>query len=138
MRESIGAAFSFLLMMTAAASADEVALRGYLDVRVVAPAAEKTYLQGGLGKTRFGGTGTSVGFTEAVGEASWWVTPELAAVAVLRVEPLQRTGVDALEVYARYTPRTSGDLDYVPSRPGLSFRPSRWKITIWAGPAPTH
>src|SRR5476651_1122774 len=100
-----------LVLASGSAHADEVALRGSLDTRIVASDAKTSALHGGLDKTRFDSSDTHkpLRFVEAIGEASWWATPELAAVAVVRVEPLQRTGVDALEAYARYTPQAEGD-----------------------------
>src|SRR5471030_1626546 len=102
--------FGFVLG-AGSAHADEIALRGYLDTRIVASDSKSSALHGGLDKTRFDSSDTHkpLRFVEAVGEASWWVTPELAAVAVARVEPSQRTGLNALEAYARYTPQAEGD-----------------------------
>src|SRR5471032_2341647 len=101
-----------LVLASGSAHADEIALRGYLDTRIVASDSKTSALHGGLDKTRFDSSDTHkpLRFVEAVGEASWWVTPELATVAVARVEPLQRTGADLLEAYARYTPQADGDL----------------------------
>lgn len=91
------------------ASADDYSFEGYLDARLIAPPAEVGWLDGGLGKLRFGSAHGGVGarFVEAVGEADWRPLSELALVTVLRTEPEQRTGVDALETYARYRPVSS-------------------------------
>jgi hypothetical protein len=88
------------------ACADDFSFQGYVDARLIAPPNEQSWLDGGLGKLRFGSAhgGLTARFVEAVGEASWWVTPELDTVAVIRAEPEQRTGLDALEAYARYRP----------------------------------
>ena len=112
MRYGLRIAFLFAVCFAAsAAHADDLQLRGYLDTRIVASDADRSSLHGGLDKTRFDSSDADkpLRFVEAVGEADWWITPELAAVAVARVEPLQRTGVDALEAYARYLPEAQGD-----------------------------
>jgi hypothetical protein len=91
------------------ARADDLSFQGYVDARMIASPNEQSWLQGGLGKLRFGSAGFTGRFVEAVGEADWHVVPELTLVTVLRVEPEQRTGVDALEAYARYRPVSTGD-----------------------------
>ena len=85
-------------------------MQGFVDGRLVAPPGEASWLKGGLGKLRFGSANGGVDgrFAEAIGEASWHATPDLTLVTTLRVEPDQRSGVDALEAYARYHPQYSG------------------------------
>lgn len=77
---------------------------GYIDLRLVPPGDEVSWLQGGLGKTRYGRGDSVAQFAGAVGQGSVLLTPEILAVAVLRIEPEQRTFVDALEAYVRYRP----------------------------------
>ncbi|HEY1962894.1 MAG TPA: hypothetical protein VGG69_10785 [Rhizomicrobium sp.] len=87
---------------------------GYIDLRLVAPADERSWLQGGLGKTRYGKRDSNFQFAGAVGQGYVLLTPEILAVAVLRVEPGQRTFFDALEAYVRYRP--------------VSTSPLRWSV----------
>ena len=77
---------------------------GYIDLRLVSPADEPSWLQGGLGKTRYGKDDSHFQFAGAVGQGYVLLTPEILAVAVLRIEPQQRTFVDVLESYVRYRP----------------------------------
>src|SRR6266581_2063217 len=83
----------------------------YADFRVVAPSGEVGWVDGGLGKFRFGADQPSpnVRFVEAVAQATVAVTEELHVVTVLRVEPEQRTGIDILESYASWRPDASGN-----------------------------
>jgi len=83
-------------------------MSGYIDLRLVSPADERSWLQGGLGKTRYGGGDSNAQFSGAVGQGYVLLTPEILAVSVLRIEPEQRTAVDALETYLRYRPVSTG------------------------------
>ena len=77
---------------------------GYIDLRLVAPADERSWLQGGLSKTRYGKGDSNFQFAGAVGQGYVLLTPEILAVVVGRIEPEQRTFFDALEAYVRYRP----------------------------------
>jgi hypothetical protein len=100
-----------MLCAATTARADDFSWQGFLDARLVAPPGEESWLKGGLGKLRFGSqnSGVDMRFAEAIGVATWRPTPDLTFVTTLRIEPDQRTGVDALEAYARYHPQSLGD-----------------------------
>ena len=89
----------------------DLAVEAYADFRIVVPSGEVGWVDGGLGKFRFGADQPSpnVRFTEAVAQATLAVTDELHVVSVFRVEPEQRTGVDVLESYITWRPEGSGD-----------------------------
>ena len=87
-----------------AAAQVDYGLSGYIDFRLVSPGDETSWLQGGLGKTRYGNGDSDFQFAAAIGQGYVQLTPEILAVGVLRVEPEQRTAVDALEGYIRYRP----------------------------------
>ncbi|HEX4303474.1 MAG TPA: hypothetical protein VHZ78_11835 [Rhizomicrobium sp.] len=89
----------------------DLSFTGYIDLRLVAPAGEKSWLDGGLGKLRFGAAQPSpdLRLTEAVGQATLAVGDDMHAVATLRLEPEQRTGIDILESYIAWRPPASGD-----------------------------
>lgn len=87
---------------------------GYIDLRLVAPSDETSWLQGGLGKTRYGNGDSHLQLAELIGQGYVLLTPEILTVAVLRIEPEQRTLVDALETYVRYRP--------------VSTSPWRWSV----------
>jgi hypothetical protein len=100
----------FCLCGAGALRADDLTFQGFVDVRLVVPPGEESWVKGGLGKLRFGSSdaGLTGRFVEAIGEADWQIVPALTTVLVARVEPNQRTGVDALEAYARYSPEAIG------------------------------
>ncbi len=104
------AAGAFLVLAGQAVAMD-FSFDAYADLRLVAPAGERSWLDGGLGKFRFGETQPSPDFrvTEAVGQATLAVADDIHAVAVLRIEPEQRSFVDVLESYVAWRPQAVGD-----------------------------
>jgi hypothetical protein len=72
---------------------------------------EKSWLNGGEGKLRFGGNRPSLDLwaVEATGQATLSLTSDLILISVLRAEPKQRTGLDVLETYAAWRPAAEGD-----------------------------
>lgn len=102
MRKLLPLLFLFLAAMPAQAM--DFGFDGYADGRIVAPGDERPWLDGGLGKLRYGNGDTSAKFAGAVGQGYALLTPEILAVAVIRVEPEQRKFADVLEAYVRYRP----------------------------------
>ncbi|MGQ0740981.1 MAG: hypothetical protein ACT4OG_01610 [Alphaproteobacteria bacterium] len=88
----------------AMAHAMDAGLEGYLDLRLVLPADERSWLDGGLGKTRYGGGDSNLQFAELAADGHVLLLPELIAFLSLRAGPDQRTPVDLLEAYMRYRP----------------------------------
>ncbi len=107
-RVALGA--SVFLALATNAQAMEFSFDAYVDVRLVVPPHEVSWLDGGLGKTRFGGNQPSPNFrfAEAAGQGTLAITDDLHAVTVLRIEPKQTTGVDILETYLSWRPRAEG------------------------------
>jgi len=107
-------ATAFLAVLAFASSAGAEALDfnvdGYADFRLVVPATERSWLDGGLGKFRFGSEQPSPNFrfTEATLQVSLDLTDDIRLVAVPRLEPEQRSGIDLLEAYAVYRPNVDG------------------------------
>lgn len=95
---------------------------GYVDLRLVAPGSEISWLDGGLGKLRYGKGDSDFQFGGAVAQGYVMPTPEILAVAVVRAETEQRDLVDALEAYIRYRP--------------VSTTPWRWSVKAGAFFAP--
>jgi hypothetical protein len=95
---------------------------GYIDLRLVAPGSETSWLDGGLGKLRYGKGDSNFQFGGAVAQAYLMPTPEILAVAVVRAETEQRNFVDALEANVRYRP--------------VSTTPWRWSVKAGAFFAP--
>jgi hypothetical protein len=108
----IGVFFACATNAKALDLADGFAISGYGDVRVVAPTGQTSWLNGGLGKLRYGDGNTRLRAAEAVLQADWQISGDLAAVSVLRAEPQDRNVVDALETYLRYAPAATGDVSW--------------------------
>jgi hypothetical protein len=94
----------------AKATAVELDFQGYADFRLVVPGGERSWLDGGLGKLRFGSNqpDPNLRFTEAVGQGTLSLNDDLRMVVVGRLEPEQRTGADLLEAYAVYRQHLEG------------------------------
>lgn len=89
---------------------DDLAITGYGDVRAVIAPDPQSWLDGGLGKFRYGGK-QKFG-TEGVAQADLTLDDGLHAVGLFRAEPETRSVVDALEIYLRYAPASTGDLSW--------------------------
>jgi hypothetical protein len=109
----------FLAMLLAACLAqdakafdlsDDLAITGYGDVRAVIAPDPQSWLYGGQGKFRYGGK-QKFG-TEGVAQADLTLDDGLHAVGLFRAEPETRSVVDALEMYLRYAPASTGDLSW--------------------------
>jgi len=94
------------LALAGHASAAEFSVDAYADARLVVPPGERSWVDGGLGKLRFGAGQPSpnLRFTEAVAQATLVLPADVQAIAVVRVEPKQRSGIDALETYLWWRP----------------------------------
>ncbi|HEY4123038.1 MAG TPA: hypothetical protein VGM36_00405 [Rhizomicrobium sp.] len=107
------AAFAFLCATLGAGNvyAVDFTLEGYGDLRFVAPSGEVSYLDGGLGKTRYGtgDGGPNVHVSEIALQARAQITPELSSVIVLRSDPAHGPAVDMLEGYVRYRPVSTNE-----------------------------
>jgi hypothetical protein len=106
-----------LLVFSAARSlaldlSDTVTITGYADARLIAPADQNGWLYGGMGKFRFGSGRGNLRFVEAYLQADVALQDDLHFVGVLRAEPLQRTGIDAMEAYLSWQPKAEGDLSW--------------------------
>jgi len=79
---------------------------GYADLRLIVPSNQESWEHGLLGKLRYGSEENKpeIRLAEAVGQGVALITPELTALAVVRIEPEQRTFFDFLEAYVRYRP----------------------------------
>ncbi|HVP85560.1 MAG TPA: hypothetical protein VMS78_12645 [Rhizomicrobium sp.] len=106
--KNIPAAFAFACAALIATDvfAVDFSFDGYGDLRLVAPSSEVSYLDGGLGKLRYGGSDDSPGVhvSELALQARAQITGELSSVVVLRSDPEHGPAVDILEGYVRYRP----------------------------------
>lgn len=88
----------------ATAQAVELNFDAYVDFRLVATSGERSWLEGGLGKLRYGAGDASAQFAGAVAQGRALLTPEFLAVVVVRADTSQRNFVLPLESYVRYRP----------------------------------
>ena len=89
-----------------------LSVSGYADFRLVAPPREVAWLNGGLSKFRYGDDEGQFRFAEAVVQGALRIDDEFSAVAVLRGEPEQRTGIDMLEGYVSWHPAAAGPVSW--------------------------
>jgi hypothetical protein len=85
---------------------------GYADFRLVAPPSETAWLNGGLSKFRYGDNEGNFRFAEGVVQGDLKLGSEFSAVAVVRGEPEQRTGIDLLEGYVSWHPAADGPVSW--------------------------
>ncbi len=88
------------------AGAVEFSFDGYADLRTIFPSNEVGWLDGGLGKLRYGSEQSNPEFriAEVVGQGVAQITPGLMALAVVRYAPEQRTFFDVVEAFVRWRP----------------------------------
>jgi hypothetical protein len=108
---AIVAVGSLVVLWTTDAAAVDFSFDGYIDARVVVPPTEEAWLDGGLGKLRYGSAqpDPNIRFAEAVGQGVLSLTPGLEIITVARIEPKQRSGVDVLESYLAWRPQASAN-----------------------------
>jgi hypothetical protein len=104
-------------LMALPAQAQSLTTEGFLDLRVAAPADETSWLDGGLGKTRFGG-GDDALSGGAVLKLSFQATPSLLASATAQYQPELPKPFDLTEAWLRYRP--------------VSTTPWRWSVQAGA------
>lgn len=92
-----------LAVATPAAAAD-FSFEGYGDVRLVLPPATSAYLDGGLGKLRYGSGEEAFRPGDLIGTGRVMIAPELMATATARANALYGPAVDLIEAYVRYRP----------------------------------
>jgi len=113
----------FAVACAALAHADTIraidfSAHGYLDCRLVARADERSFADGGLGKTRFGGGGTDATCVQAGIATTAIFAPSLLAQAELQYQTTDHATVSVLEAYLRYRP--------------VSTTPLRWSVKAGA------
>ena len=106
-----------LNLVAGVAQAQSVEVEGYLDFRAAVVADETSWLDGGLGKTRFGGEDDAFSGSAAL-TAAFQVTPALLATATVQYQPELQRPFGLLEGYVRYRP--------------VSITPWRWSLKAGA------
>jgi hypothetical protein len=99
-------AFAAIVVLTSVhgVAAQDAQLHGYLDCRLVAAPVERSWTEGGLGKTRFGDDSDRATCAQAGLAATWQMTSALLAYADLQMATTGRDDVSLLEGYLRYRP----------------------------------
>ena len=98
------------------AIAQDFDAHGYVDCRLIVRADERSWTDGGLGKTRFGGSGISPACVQGGIVASEQLTPALLALADLQYQTTDRNALSLLEAWLRYRP--------------VSTTPWRWSVKL--------
>ena len=95
---------------TSVSNADEFHFTGFGDVRLVAPPRTNAYLEGGLGKLRFGADDPSptVKVGDFIGEGSARFDDVWLVQVDARVSPQHGSAIDLLEAFAEYSPKSNG------------------------------
>ena len=99
------------VMFAVPAWAVDFNVSGYGDLRLVAAPKMTSWLDGGLGKFRYGNGGDAK-LAEAVAQATLSFDDTVSAIAVLRAEPRQSSGLDLLEAYVSVHPASDGDVSW--------------------------
>jgi hypothetical protein len=108
-----------LFCLPGAAIAQDIQWHGYLDLRLQSYRGEDvSWIDGGLGKSRFGAGSENARFGGAALAATWQVTPSLLAVTDLQLNPETSPGLGVLDAYLRYRP--------------VSTTPWRWSVRVGA------
>ncbi len=92
-----------LAIASGISNAAELRFAGFADARLVAPPAQDGYLDGGLGKLRFGEDDANFKLGDTVGEARL-VAGDWSAQADARLNPQYGPALDLLEAFAAYAP----------------------------------
>lgn len=98
------------------AAASDFSAHGYVDCRLVARASERSFSDGGLGKTRFGSGGVSASCVAAELTVTAQLAPSLLALADVQYQTTDKNAISALEAYLRYRP--------------VSTTPLRWSVKV--------
>ena len=114
-----------LLCQAMPAAAQDAQLHGYLDLRLVRAPEERSFIEGGHGRLRYGGEGHGLEFGGAalVGRAQ--LGPAWVAVGTLQVQERDETDVDVVEAYLRWRPVSSIRMSRRAARAGRTRRGSR-------------
>jgi hypothetical protein len=102
--------------VTRTVHAQDFGAHGYVDCRLIARADERSWADGGLGKTRFGGGGTEATCVQAGVVLNAQLTPSLLAMADIQYQTTDKNSFSALEAYLRWRP--------------VSTTPRRWSVKL--------
>src|SRR5450755_3000759 len=103
--------FIVYFALTAAGVAAEFSASGFGDVRLILPPTTSSYLDGGLGKLRYGRGDSRPGakLGEFVGEGTLTFGDSWALQADARISPEYGPAIDVIEGFARYAPKSENE-----------------------------
>ena len=107
----VAAALLLIAFLASPARAAEFSFSGFADARLIAEPSMKSWLQGGLGKLRYGGDTGGMEF-QGVGQAVLAVDDDFSVIAVVRADQEQINGLDALEAYLSWHPQSDSDISW--------------------------
>ena len=102
------------ILPAATALAQEGELHGYVDYRFVLPAGERSFVDGGLGKTRFGDGDAKAQFGGAALDGTLQLSPSVLAEATLRYDSTDESRASLDQAFVRWRP--------------VSTTPWRWSL----------
>lgn len=117
-RVSVLSAALAALFAAAPARGIEFQFDGIADFRLVSPGGERSWIEGGLGKLRYGDGDSNFQFGGVYGQGTALFTPELIAVVVVRADSTQEDFILPMEAWLRYRP--------------VSTTPWRWSVKAGA------
>ena len=92
----------FLLGSSVPAAAIDFSVDGFADLRMISPSDQRSWVDGGLGKTRFGSENDSPTVNgEINAEANLQILPGLLVTGLARIEPTQKTVIDFLDKHVK-------------------------------------
>jgi len=106
------------VLSAAPACAQEGEIHGWFDYRLVLPSDERSFVDGGLGKTRFGEGDGAPQFGGAALVGTLQLTPALLAQTTVRYETTDESSLSVDEAFLRYRP--------------VSTTPRRWSLKAGA------
>ena len=102
---------AIILAVTAPAKALDFDVSGYGDFRAVSQPAMTDWLQGGLGKFRYGGSNSNL-HAQGLAQGTLSLSSDFSAVTVIRADQEEVGGLDVLESYASWHPASDGPFSW--------------------------
>jgi len=109
------------IVLTTGVNAATIQIEGFADIRLIAPSAQDTYLDGGLGKLRYGEDDANLKLGNIVGELRAQ-QDEWFAQADGRIDTEYGTALDLTEAFVGYAPPTRTNWSWS-ARVGAFFPP---------------
>lgn len=100
----LAAAIALALFAASPAGAQSLSVHGFVDARLVAPSDERGWLDGGLGKTRFGDGSGPLEFGGAALVLDWQLAPAWLVHADVQAHTDDGFSVEPVEAWLRWRP----------------------------------